>query len=1181
MKNENLFRTRRSARWLITLIALLTLCVVQVWADKNFWSENAWNFKYYNGGSDTYIGAQNMGATYDLGVQSTLYFKGTWVKTWWNDGWGTSNVTMYYGFGDNTLSVSNDDADDTWDADNKKQCYWEFGADYNMISNAPNSVGQNTMWVNWSIDSWRTSSTCYINFTIPGFSGAPANKSFGSNNVIGYDSETTISFTHYGNALAIGDCSITGTNASMFTVRDISESGVTVVFKPTSTGTKSATLTITDDHGKTCTIGLSGSGVALGSTTKLYFNDYTNNSDWIADGAKYRFSCQYTTGVYTNFPMTLCDNSTNTYSADVEIKTGIISIAIDRYNPTAPNKTWNSTSSLSLSASNPYAISNGKYSAYVANHPFNDVTGGKVYYDNSQSGFNSTKNYLVIGRDCRISDGNTTDKYSKTIALTNITNTKLSYATLSDTWHDATYYAFLAATSQPDDGTWGSSSLSSKASSSCYTAANKNLFGLLSGSTYLGSAPSKTGGTLTMTKNPTLSTTQTFNYALSTDGGTTYNPMNSGSPNTPGQLQLASYYFTNANCTTVNANSALTLSANATTYTTNKNNVAYTGTTTLTESDTRDGYTFVGWYEGSTLQTASAGTKSYTYYPRGNRTLTARYKAHRYTIAFDNNDTQYPSAPAATGTTTSISNVVYDQNVSLAENGYEREGYTFAGWNTERNGSGISYTDEQSVINLTAEDGATVTLYAQWTEDDLTFDNNSGSGDGDWNTASNWSPACVPTSGHDVTISAEVTVDEDDAVAKSVTIVSGGKLTIEPTGVLEVQGAITNDNSSRLVIETDDEHQGALIYDISQTAPHATVNLTTSKMDDDNFQYIASPVGYVSVNPTFAGKDSYTYAWIEGKGWEKRGYYEGFSGNEVIALGGQTSCTFSGQLYPITGGSLAYTATPSLATAQGVNMIPNTLTAPIKVKQLSITNGVEGAVHVWSNGAWVHYAPATGAAADQVIPALQGYAIIASASGSVSFDYDDAVRGASSKNEPLGAPKRIEADSPDYMTISVTTDDRKLDLLLSEHEQFSNGIDNGWEALYMEGDGRFGELYAQATEKMSILAAPNLEGTVLGFAPGQAESYTISFEGDGKGYYLNDVKMETSTLIEEGNTYEFAADESTNATRFVISKKPIHNTPTDVDAVNDGVKARKQLIDGVLYIIRDGRLYDVTGALVK
>ena len=133
----------------------------------------------------------------------------------------------------------------------------------------------------------------------------------------------------------------------------------------------------------------------------------------------------------------------------------------------------------------------------------------------------------------------------------------------------------------------------------------------------------------------------------------------------------------------------------------------------------------------------------------------------------------------------------------------------------------------------------------------------------------------------------------------------------------------------------------------------------------------------------------------------------------------------------------------------------------------------------------------------------------------------------------------------------------------------------------MEGDGRFGELYAQATEKMSILAAPNLEGTVLGFAPGQAESYTISFEGDGKGYYLNDVKMETSTLIEEGNTYEFAADESTNATRFVISKKPIHNTPTDVDAVNDGVKARKQLIDGVLYIIRDGRLYDVTGALVK
>ena len=120
---------------------------------------------------------------------------------------------------------------------------------------------------------------------------------------------------------------------------------------------------------------------------------------------------------------------------------------------------------------------------------------------------------------------------------------------------------------------------------------------------------------------------------------------------------------------------------------------------------------------------------------------------------------------------------------------------------------------------------------------------------------------------------------------------------------------------------------------------------------------------------------------------------------------------------------------------------------------------------------------------------------------------------------------------------------------------------------------------------MSILATDNLEGTILGFVPGQAETYTISFEGDGKGYYLNDVKMETSTLIEEGNTYEFAADESTNATRFVISRTPIHKVATNVDngewMTGEWMTARKQIIDGVLYIIRDGRIYSAEGALVK
>lgn len=46
-------------------------------------------------------------------------------------------------------------------------------------------------------------------------------------------------------------------------------------------------------------------------------------------------------------------------------------------------------------------------------------------------------------------------------------------------------------------------------------------------------------------------------------------------------------------------------------------------------------------------------------------------------------------------------------------NGYEKDGHAFLGWSTSPNG-GVQYGNKASVVNLTATNGATVTLYAQW-----------------------------------------------------------------------------------------------------------------------------------------------------------------------------------------------------------------------------------------------------------------------------------------------------------------------------------------------------------------------------------------------------------------------------------------------------------------------------------
>lgn len=56
----------------------------------------------------------------------------------------------------------------------------------------------------------------------------------------------------------------------------------------------------------------------------------------------------------------------------------------------------------------------------------------------------------------------------------------------------------------------------------------------------------------------------------------------------------------------------------------------------------------------------------------------------------------------------------YNAARNLTPNAYVRQGYEFAGWNTEADGSGTAYEDGQSVKNLSSVQGSTVTLYAQY-----------------------------------------------------------------------------------------------------------------------------------------------------------------------------------------------------------------------------------------------------------------------------------------------------------------------------------------------------------------------------------------------------------------------------------------------------------------------------------
>ncbi len=113
----------------------------------------------------------------------------------------------------------------------------------------------------------------------------------------------------------------------------------------------------------------------------------------------------------------------------------------------------------------------------------------------------------------------------------------------------------------------------------------------------------------------------------------------------------------------------------------------------------KTGYTFKNW-----------NPLVPTTFPAEDASYTATYDANTYTIVFDNN--------GGSGSVDSIS-ATYGTEVTLPENSFtvpsgKQKGDTE--WNTQGDGNGTGYKAGDNVLNLTSENGGTVTLYAVWAD---------------------------------------------------------------------------------------------------------------------------------------------------------------------------------------------------------------------------------------------------------------------------------------------------------------------------------------------------------------------------------------------------------------------------------------------------------------------------------
>ncbi|MBD2860673.1 S-layer homology domain-containing protein [Paenibacillus sp. IB182363] len=111
----------------------------------------------------------------------------------------------------------------------------------------------------------------------------------------------------------------------------------------------------------------------------------------------------------------------------------------------------------------------------------------------------------------------------------------------------------------------------------------------------------------------------------------------------------------------------------------------------------------MNWTESGAEVSADA---DYSFEVTGERTLVANFALSQYTVTYDGNDNDGGSIPTDNET------YVLNDSVAVSDNtgSLGRTGYTFAGWNTEADGSGTSYMPGD-VFSMGA---GNVTLYAAW-----------------------------------------------------------------------------------------------------------------------------------------------------------------------------------------------------------------------------------------------------------------------------------------------------------------------------------------------------------------------------------------------------------------------------------------------------------------------------------
>ncbi len=502
-----------------------------------------------------------------------------------------------------------------------------------------------------------------------------------------------------------------------------------------------------------------------------------------------------------------------------------------------------------------------------------------------------------------------------------------------------------------------------------------------------------------------------------------------------------------------------------------------------------------------------------------------------------------------------------------------------------------------------------------------------------WCYDDNWEKNQKPGSEDKVLIDHNVVIRQEVSVY-SVTINEGDTLTIMPTGGLTVgTGGIIGATTGNLILKagTEGETKGQTGYlrispESTEPMPEATVELYSigyynmGEAEHNamaSWQFVGVPmVGGQSATSVF--RVSFIYNWDEtNDAWENNRSslilqpFAGYATSQYFFKDGML-ITNAGQLVPNTG----ITEIELDYSGVGHNVVANSFTAPIDITKFDDEDfeNAEKVIYLFNTGSkndvkaieetknaassyeakgqFIPIPVGSASSLKKAFPALptsiapmQGFCVNATGDeAKIKLDYKKLVWEGASKNTPLRVKARDEETSLNgALCVSISAKGWSDNLYLIESNDYSAEYENGFDAT-KRMSGSLNVFAVEGDVNLSVDATNSIAGTRVGVRTGEEMTYTMNFShvNSENPLVLWDKEAQFKMLISEDLEYTFNAEPNSEITeRFQIIAADIPTIATGVDEVESEVHIQKFIKDNQLYILKDGVLYNASGAVVR